>query len=156
MKTGAEGLHLIKQFEGLRLEAYVDAVGVLTIGYGHTRGVKPGDTISEADAERLLLDDVAETEAAIATLLRVPVNGNEFSALVSLAYNVGAANFAKSSVLRHLNAGDRAGAAEAILLWSKGRVNGKLALLPGLARRRAAERALFLKPDLPSREGTPH
>jgi len=156
MKTNAEGLRLIKQFEGLRLEAYVDAVGVRTIGYGHTSSVKPGDTISEADAERLLREDIAKTEAAIAKLLGVPVNGNEFSALVSLAYNIGAANFAKSSVRKRLNTGDRAGAAAAILLWAKGRVNGKLKVLSGLARRRAAERALFLKPDLPISQSVSH
>jgi lysozyme len=150
MKTNAEGLRLIKQFEGLRLEAYADAVGVLTIGYGHTRGVQPGDTIGEADAERLLREDIAATEAALAKLIAVPVNGNEFSALVSLAYNIGAANFAKSSVLRRLNADERTGAADAILLWVKGRVSGKLVRLEGLARRRAAERALFLKPEQPA------
>lgn len=150
MKVHAEGLRLIKEFEGLSLAAYRDAAGVATIGYGHTAGVKLGDSITKAEAERLLAKDAADVAARLAKLIHVPVSANEFSALVSLAFNIGMGAFAKSTVLRRLNAADRKGAADAILLWDKARVGGKLVPLAGLTRRRAAERALFVKPDAPA------
>lgn len=142
-----EGLSLLKLFEGLSLDAYADIVGVHTIGYGHTAGVQPGDTITGAQAENLLHSDLDTFSGGVARLVKVSVSDNEFSALVSLAYNIGLDNFQKSTTLKRLNAGDHLGAADAIDLWNKGRVNGKLVVLPGLVRRRAAERALFLKPE---------
>jgi lysozyme len=149
-RINAEGLQLVKHFEGLRLTAYLDPVGLWTIGYGHTAGVRPGDTISEVEAERLLLSDLAQFEAGVAGRAMVAVNENEFSALVSLAFNIGLANFARSSVLKRLNAGNRSGAANGFALWNKGRVHGQLVVLPGLTRRRAAEKTLFLKPVAPA------
>ena len=143
----AAGLNLIKTFEGLSTDAYVDAVGVLTIGYGHTGNVKAGDKITPQQAENLLQSDLARFENGVSNLVKVAVNDNEFSALVSLAYNIGLGNLGGSTALKRLNAGDIFGAADAIEWWDKGKVNGKLYVLPGLARRRAAEKALFLQPE---------
>jgi lysozyme len=149
-RINAEGLNLIKEFEGLRLSSYLDPVGVWTIGYGHTAGIKPGDKISAGEAERLLLSDLAQFEAGVDSLVTVAVNENEFSALVVLAFNIGLTKFARSSVLKRLNAGNRSGAADTFALWNKGRVKGALVVLPGLTRRRTAEKALFLKPVAPA------
>ena len=139
---------LVKLFEGLRLKAYKDAVGVLTIGYGTTAaagvGIVPhlGMTITEAEAETYLTRALEKFAAKISPKITAPINENEFGAFLSLAYNIGPGAFAKSSALRKFNAGDKAGAANAILLWNKagGRVLG------GLVRRREAERDLFLTP----------
>lgn len=146
MKINAEGLALIKAFEGLETEAYVDPVGIWTIGYGHIQGVQPGDRLTEQEAEALLLKDLIEYERGVERIVKVSINENEFSALVSFAFNVGINALKSSTALKRLNAGDRLGAAEALTWWNKGRVNGKLVELPGLTRRRAAEKALFLKP----------
>ena len=141
-------LDLIKEFEGLRLTAYRDAVGVWTIGYGATAaaglGITPeaGMTITEAEAESLLLKGLEKFAGSIRPKITAPINDNEFGAFLSLAYNIGPGAFAKSSALRKFNAGDKAGAADAILLWNK--AGGKV--LAGLKRRREAERALFLTP----------
>lgn len=148
MQTNEAGLELIKMFEGLRLEAYVDAVGIWTIGYGHTQGVAPGMVITEEQAEAFLRQDLSDAEAAVSRYVKVRLNDNEFSALASLVFNIGSGNFQRSTVLRRLNNEDRVGAADAIEWWNKGRVNGVLTSLPGLVRRRAAEKALFLTPTL--------
>ena len=151
MRLNIAGLSLIKAFEGLELSAYKDPIGILTIGYGHTGPkVQPGMSISASDAEALLHNDVSRFEDAVASLVKVPINENEFSALVSLAFNIGVERFKESTTLRRLNKGDRLGAAEALEWFNKGRINGRLTTLPGLTRRRAAERALFLMtpPDI--------
>lgn len=142
----AATVNLVKEFEGLRLQAYQDSVGVWTIGYGTTAaagvGIAPkaGMKITEADAEHYLRAGLEKFAAQVAPLIKVPVTGNEFGACLSLAYNIGPGAFARSSVLRKLNAGDKAGAAKAFALWNK--AGGKV--LAGLTRRRAAEAALFL------------
>ncbi len=143
----AAGLDLIKSFEGLATQAYVDPVGILTIGYGHIENVKAGDKITPQQADQMLQNDLVHYENGVSNLVKVPINDNEFSALVSLAYNIGLGNLGSSTALRRLNAGDIIGAADAIEWWNKGKVGGKLYVLPGLARRRAAEKALFLKPE---------
>lgn len=144
MKLNEAGLALIKHFEGCSLTAYQDIVGVWTIGYGDTRDVKLGQTISQAEADVRLLERLAEFEAGVGRLLgSVLVNSNEFSAMVSLAYNIGLINFANSHVLTFAREGDKLAAANSFLLWDK--AGGKT--VPGLARRRAAERALFLEPE---------
>lgn len=143
------GLDLIKEFEGFRAKAYRDSVGVWTIGYGTTAaagvGVTPheGMTITKAEAERYLKVTVDKFAAQILPKIKVPVSDNQFAALVSLAYNIGPGAFAKSTVLRLLNAGDVSGAADAFRMWNK--AGGKV--LAGLTRRREAERALFLRKD---------
>ena len=130
-------LDLIKEFEGFRAEAYRDPVGIWTIGYGTTAmaGVgidpKPGMRISEADATEYLMRAVEKFAAQIRPKITARINDNEFGAFVSLAYNIGPKNFARSSALRKFNAGDREGAADAMLLWNK--AGGRV--LPGLVRR---------------------
>ncbi|MCO7595084.1 MULTISPECIES: lysozyme [Pseudomonas] len=141
MRTSQRGLSLIKSFEGLRLQAYQDSVGVWTIGYGTTRGVRPGMSISKEQAERMLLDDVQRFELEVQRLVSVPLSQSQWDALVSFTYNLGAANLESSTLRRLLNAGDYAGAAEQFPRWNK--AGGKV--LPGLVRRRAAERELFLE-----------
>jgi len=146
MQINREGLELIKRFEGLRLEAYQDVAGIWTIGYGHIRTAKEGMVITEAEAEALLRGDLADAEGAVSRLVKVPVSENEYSALVSLVFNIGAGAFSGSTVLRKLNAGDHKGAADAILMWNRATVGGKKVVVQGLVRRRDAERSLFLKP----------
>jgi lysozyme len=139
---------LIKQFEGCKLKAYKCPAGVWTIGYGTTDGAVTGVTphegmvITQEQADRYLAISVGKFAAAIKPAITQPINENEFGAFVSLAYNIGSGAFKKSSALRHFNAGDKAKAADAILMWNK--AGGKV--LSGLVRRRAAERALFLTP----------
>lgn len=142
--TNAAGLEIIKRNEGLRLDAYPDpATGgdPWTIGYGHTGQVHEGMTISQAQADAYLAEDLDKFESGVNDLIEQATD-NQFSAMVSLAYNVGLGNFEKSSVLKYHNAGDYAAAADAFLLWNKaaGRV------FAGLDRRRHEERALYLTP----------
>lgn len=141
MRTSQRGLSLIKSFEGLHLQAYQDAVGVWTIGYGTTRGVKAGMKISNEQAERMLLNDVQRFEPEIERLVTAPLNQNQWDALVSFTYNLGSANLESSTLRRLLNAGNYGAAAEQFPRWNK--AGGKV--LPGLVRRRAAERDLFLE-----------
>lgn len=144
----AATLDLIKEFEGCRLTAYQDSVGVWTIGYGTTAraklGIDPqaGMTITQDEAEGYLRKGVQKFASEIRPLITQPINENEFGAFVSLAYNIGSGAFSKSSALRNFNAGNKAAAAESILLWNK--AGGQV--LRGLVRRREAEKALFLTP----------
>lgn len=142
MNVNNAGLALIKQFEGLRLDAYKCPAGVWTIGYGHTGpDVAPGDTVRETDAEIFLKSDLMRFEHGVEELLDgVPASFNEFSAMVSLAFNIGLGNFRKSSVLKYHKLGKKTLAANAFLLWVK--AGGKP--LAGLIRRRTAERALYV------------
>jgi len=138
-EIGPAGLALIKQFEGLRLQAYLCPAKVWTIGYGSTGPhVRPGMAITEAEAEALLLRDLDRFEDAVAKAApRAPQA--MFDAMVSLAFNVGIGAFLRSSVLRLHLAGDHRRAAEAFGLWNK--AGGKI--LPGLVRRRTAEANLY-------------
>lgn len=140
MKTSAAGINFIKSFEGLRLTAYKDVVGVWTIGYGTTNGVKPKQEITEAEAEELLRADLTKFESVINKVVKVPLAQHEFDALASFAYNVGGTALANSSLLTLLNAGDRARAADQFLRWDK--AGGRV--IKGLTNRRKAERATFL------------
>ncbi len=139
MHTSQKGLDLIKSFEGLRLSAYKCPADVWTIGYGTTAGVKPGQTITKERAEELLRDDVKRFEDQVLRLVKVPLTQGQLDALVSFTYNLGAANLGNSTLLRLLNAGDYKGAAAQFDRWTN--AGGKE--LPGLVKRRAAERALF-------------
>ena len=142
----ARALGLIKEFEGFRADAYLDSVGVWTIGYGTTAAAGlgivpvPGMKISERQATDLLLRGVEKFAVEIRKGMKREPTSNQFGAMVSLAYNVGPGAFARSSVLRKFNEGDIVGAASAFGLWNK--AGGKV--LAGLTRRRAAEAALFL------------
>ncbi|RUR94725.1 muraminidase [Pectobacterium versatile] len=145
MQISNNGINLIKQFEGCRLTAYQDSVGVWTLGYGWTQPVdgKPirrGMTIDAATAERLLKTGVVQYERAVNQLVRVTITQNQFDALVSFTYNLGSRSLSTSTLLKNLNGGDISGAAAEFMKWN--RAGGKV--LAGLTRRREAERALFL------------
>lgn len=145
MQTSDKGIALIKEFEGCKLTAYQDSVGVWTIGYGWTQPVdgKPiraGMTIKQETAERLLKTGMVSYERDVSRLVKVGLTQGQFDALVSFTYNLGARSLSTSTLLRKLNAGDYAGAADEFLRWNK--AGGKV--LNGLTRRREAERALFL------------
>lgn len=147
MTTSDAGATFIKQFEGFNPSAYQDQRGIPTIGYGHTLGVKLGDTCTQAQADQWLVDDLANTEGAVNKYVRPVLSQNQFDALVSLTFNIGSGNFLQSTVLKRLNLtqpADYAGAAEAILMWN--RTNGEVN--PGLQRRREAEKDLFLTPPV--------
>lgn len=144
MKINDAGLALIKRSEGLRLEAYPDpgtGGSPWTIGYGCTTNVKPGMIITPGEAERRLHADLARFETGVSAMLTgYPVTSNQFSAMVSLAYNIGLGNFATSSVLKRHKAGKYDAAGDAFLMWVK--AAGRT--LPGLVKRREAERELYL------------
>ena len=99
-----QGLELIKEFEGCQLEAYLCPAGVPTIGYGHTRSAKLGQIISQADADALHREDLADSEDAVDRLVTAQINDNQFSALVSFTFNIGAGAFERSTLLSMLNA----------------------------------------------------
>ena len=138
-RTNHEGLKLLTTFEGCRLDAYDDSVGVWTIGYGHTKGIHEVMTITQAQAEQFLQEDLEIFESYVEDGIQVDVNEDQFSALVCFCFNVGAEGFGSSTLLRKLNAGDYQGAAEQFPVWNKG--GGKPML--GLTRRRLAEQAFF-------------
>jgi len=140
LEINEAGLDIIKRSEGLRLEAY-ELSGRWYIGYGHS-GATPGSTITEAEAEELLVQDVAGAEAGVKRLVMVPVNENQFSAMVSLAYNMGVGGFSRSSVLSQLNEGDYNGAADGFMVH----IRSGYRVLEHLQHRREEERALFLTP----------
>lgn len=142
MKTSQRGITLIKQFEGFKNVAYRDVVGVWTIGYGFTAGVKEGDKITKAQAESRLQSELKKYEDAVQKACVATLNQHQFDALVSFAWNVGVSGMAKSSVVKAHNRGDTNAAARAFGLWNK--AGGKV--WPGLTRRRAAEAALYLEP----------
>lgn len=154
----AAGIALIKNFEGLvdgdpdtpGLDPYLCPAGVATIGWGSTRDLDgyrvTMDTapITKPEAERLLVREIGNGEDDVLNLIEVPLNENEFAALVSFTYNLGYGNLKSSSLRRLLNQGDSLAAAERFAPWCKARVDGNLVTLPGLVTRRAAERELFL------------
>lgn len=143
MKVSEWGAALIRRFEGLELEAYQDIVGVWTIGYGHTKGVKKGDKITERYAKKLLREDLDYFAGRVRALLTREPKQHQFDAMVSLAYNVGAGAFSRSTLRRKFNEGDTAGAAREFKRW----VHAGGLKLPGLVRRREAEKELFLGPN---------
>lgn len=140
MQISDAGLELIKRFEGVRLSAYDDGVGVWTIGVGHIKGVKPGDVATADQVDQWLREDVQEAEQAINRLARAPLSQAQFDALVSFTFNLGAGALERSTLLKRLNGRDYDAAANEFLRWNiaGGRV------LAGLTKRRIAERMLFL------------
>lgn len=143
MQISQRGLDLVKRFEGLELDAYQDAVGVWTIGYGHIVDVSSGERVTPEEAEQLLLNDMKRYEEALNKYVTVPLTQNQFDALCSFAFNLGTAALHQSTLLAKLNAGDYQGAADEFLRW----VYAGGRKLSGLERRRKAERDLFLSPD---------
>ncbi|MGH6981527.1 MAG: lysozyme [Stellaceae bacterium] len=146
LTLSAAGLTFITAHEGCRASAYRDAAGIETIGYGHrlTDGESFPGGIDEAAARRLLAADAARAEEAVRAHVAVALTQGQFDALVSFVFNIGAGAFAGSTLLRKLNDGDVAGAADEFLRWNKIASGGALVAEPGLTARRAAERKLFL------------
>jgi len=142
LTTGANGLALIKDFEGLRLEKYQDVVGKWTIGYGHL--ILPTESfpqpITRAQAGDLLRKDLAVSEAGVNKWVSMVLTQNQFDALVSFTFNLGVGNLQSSTLLKLLNQGQLQSAADQFLRWNK--AGGKE--VAGLTRRRIAERSLFL------------
>jgi lysozyme len=139
------GLNMIKNFEGCELKAYKDVAGIWTIGYGHTLGVTAGMVYTQAQADQALASDLLSTETYVdKAVAGVDTTDNQFSAMISLTYNIGVGNFASSTVLREHLAGQTQKAADAFLLWNKATINGVLQVVKGLVNRRTAERALYL------------
>ena len=145
MAVSLFGVDLICDFEGKRLVAYDDGVGVWTIGFGTTiypNGikVKKGDTCTEAQAKSYMAHDLKKFEQAVNGAVNIPLNQNQFDALVSLAYNIGTGAFNKSTLVKKLNAGDIRGAADQFDVW----INAGGKRMQGLVNRRAREKALYL------------
>lgn len=143
MQTSKTGRQFIKGFEQLRLKAYPDpGTGgkPWTIGWGHTKGVMQGDRITQEQAEQFFSDDLAVFELTVNSAIKRPMTQNQFDAMVSLAFNIGGPNFAQSTLVKKFNAGDVQGAADEFPKWRK--AAGEV--MPGLVKRRAAEREMFL------------
>ena len=140
MVLGPKGRALIQSFESLRLQAYQDQRGVWTIGWGHTLGVVPYQTTTPSEADEWFTQDTQTACNAVNRDTDVPLSQEQFDALASLCFNIGQGDFASSTLVKLLNAGDTAGAAHQFAVWNK--VNG--VENAGLDRRRAAEQALFL------------
>lgn len=141
-KLTPEGLNLIKSFEGLRLAAYQDGGGIWTIGYGHIKDVQPTDTCTPTQALTWLQEDIAQQgELPIQELVHVPLDDNEYSALVSLCFNCGRAPLL-GHLGKYLNAEEFSRAANEFLVWNH--INAIVS--EGLTKRREAEKALFLTP----------
>lgn len=153
-KLTEDFFNLVKHFEGLELKEYIDSAGVRTIGYGHTNmtgnppKVVPGLTITKEEAQKILEVDLVKYSNHVKRTVKVPLNSNQYGALVSFCYNVGPGNFSKSSVLRMVNAGRFDDVPSRLLRWNKAKnpKTGKLRVLRGLTRRRKAEGVLFLTP----------
>ena len=157
-RVNKAGIDLIKSFEGLFLKPYLDPIQIPTIGYGtiqYENGNKvtmKDPAITEARAVELLQWEVDMKAAAVEKMCKVQLNDNEFAALSSFSYNVGSSALEKSTLMKLLNAGtDRAAVADQFLRWDK--AGGKQ--LPGLTRRRQAERSLFLQPMVESNDLLP-
>lgn len=174
-----EALALLKQWEGFVPYAYDDADqthpkrrimpgdpvrGTLTIGYGSTRDVRPGMTITEAEGERRLMADLAPVEEAIERHIRVPLTDGQHGALVSFCFNLGHAYAPKRgntpatplwNIAETLNKGDYAGAIRRMGLYNKQRIGGQLRTVPGLVNRRAAEAGLWVRGEFVSSSSVP-
>lgn len=138
-QINATGLALIKEFEGCRLDAYKDAVGIWTIGYGSTGPhVHPGDHITPQEAESLLQADLERFEQAV-DQASPTATANQFAAMVALSFNIGISALLRSTVLREHKTGNHEAAAQAFLMWDK--AGGRV--LAGLLRRREAEANLY-------------
>lgn len=159
MKTSPKGIALIKEFEGLRTEAYKCPAGVWTIGYGHTAAaghppVRQGDRITATQAEAILIRDLGQYERAVSAAVKRPLNQGQFDACVSLCFNIGIAAFNGSTVVRRIRAGRMSEVPAAFMMWNKAKdpKTGQSVELAGLTRRRRAETALWR--SLPDSIGT--
>lgn len=145
MSVSNKGVDLICEFEGKRLVAYDDGVGVWTIGFGTIKypngvRVKKGDTCTLDQAKEYMRHDLIEFEHTVNSSVKVPLNQNQFDALVSLAYNIGSNAFKSSTLVKKLNTGDYQGAADQFNVW----INAGGKRMQGLVNRRDREKLLFL------------
>ena len=146
MRTSKFGLKLLMNFEGFRPAATALGNGGWVIGYGHTKGAREGVRVTRTEAIAILREfDLPPIEKLIGDAVMAPLHQNEFDALVSLVFNIGGKAFLSSDVLSYLNSGEKLSAAESITAWRKARLNGRLIIVDALIRRRAAEKALFLR-----------
>jgi lysozyme len=143
MEPSQELLDFVKKWEGLRLKAYTDQAGRVTIGYGHTGNIQVGEAWSQEQADEQLVYDLKQCLSKINELVRAPINSHQLTALGSFTYNLGWPSLAKSGLLRFINLRKYEDAADQFLLWC----HIGLYKSPGLLARREAERALFLKDD---------
>lgn len=149
MTISPKGLDFIRQYEGFELEAYLDSVGIWTIGYGNTmyedgRKVKKDDIINRQRADLLFIYWVTKFSDQVNKLVKAPVTQNQFDALVALAYNIGIGAFTGSTALRRVNKNPSdLTVASAFLMWTKGTIKGKKQVIPGLVNRRNAEIKLY-------------
>ena len=139
MEYSLDGLHLTESFEGCRLQAYLDSVGIPTIGYGHTHGVTMGMTCTQDQAEQWLQQDIQVAAQAVNNMVKVPLTQPEFDALVDFTFNLGTGSLQHSTLLRLLNGGNYAAAAAEFEKWDK--AGGKV--MAGLLRRRQSEAEMF-------------
>lgn len=143
MQYSKQGIALTESFEGLRTTAYQDQVGVWTIGYGHTKGVHPGMTCTEEQANQWLQEDACDCENDVNSHVKVALNQNEFDALVDFCINLGGTSLNTSTLLKLVNASDKTDAAKEFEKWDH--AGGKV--VAGLLRRRQAEENLFKHQD---------
>lgn len=149
MNISSKGIQLIQNEEGFKSKAYLDSVGVWTIGYGTIKmkgvPVKKGDKCTKAEAYEWLMDEINEDIVPhINRLVKVPLTQDMFDVLCSFIYNLGYPSFERSTLLKLLNKGDYVGAGDQILRWNKGRVNGVMVTIDGLTNRRKREREIFV------------
>jgi GH24 family phage-related lysozyme (muramidase) len=146
MRTSNRGLKLLMSFEGFRSRAISLGDDRWVVGFGHTKGARDGVVVSKTQAVAILQQyDLPPVEAFIADAVMAPLNQNEFDALVSLVFNIGMDAFRTSDVLAYLNSGEKLAAGEAFTAWRKASLNGRLIIVDALIRRRAAEKALFMR-----------
>jgi lysozyme len=148
MKVSQAGVDLVKSFEGFRANAYFCPAGVPSIGYGHTQGVEMGQVVSEEEATQLLIEDLGAASRAVREWVKVPLNQNQFDALVSWTFNLGSGSLANSTLLRRLDRGEYGAVPCEMLRWGYGEnpETGKSVELLGLVRRCQAEGALWATP----------
>jgi|21_taG_2_1085346.scaffolds.fasta_scaffold01587_12 lysozyme len=156
LKVSDKCVELVKKFEGLhkkhtsgKIEAYICPAGVLTQGYGRTKGIRKDYFATIAECEKWLLEDLNEAGEYVRKLINVPLNQVQYDALVSFTFNLGPTNLKSSTLRKVLNKGDYEGVPAQIMRWNKARVNGKLTPLKGLTRRRTEEATLFAHVDEP-------
>ena len=146
-KVSRAGVELIKSFEGLRQNAARLPDGRWTIGYGHTFSARENARVTQEDADALLRFDLLPIVDSLNNMVLVPLNQNQFDALVSFSFNIGIENFGSSSVLKRINEGRMTEAALAMDAWRSAEFNGQTYVLAPLIRRRASEKNLFLTPE---------
>ncbi len=138
-----QAMEIITRYEGLRTKAYQDSNGIWTIGYGNTQGVKEGDTITDEEAEEQLRIYLQNLGPQIIKNVKIPLNNNQYAALLSFAYNVGIGNLENSTLLKLINDKDTSAIVQQFLRWDKDQAGQELA---GLKARRMAEASLYLTP----------